>query len=417
MAALISLILALVGVPLFAVMGLASIISHKQADIDLLAIIISFYELSTTPLLQALPLFAFGGYMLAHSRAPDRLMRLSNAVLGWLPGGLAIVAVIAASILTALTGASGVTIVALGGLLLPVLQQQRYEEKFSLGVITTGGSLGLLFAPSLPIILYGVVSQTNTEHLFRGGFLPGCMIIIALSLYCCFRGWRDNVPRRDFDWGELWRSLWAAKWELPLPVIIVVGIYRGFFAISEAAVVATAYILLVEIVITRDIRLRQVGRIARESMGLIGGILIILGITMAVNNVIIDAEVPEKIFERISPYMVNKYAFLVALNAFLLVVGCMIDIYAAIVLVVPLIYPIAMAFGINDVHLGIIFLTNLGIGYATPPVGINLFIASIRFNQPVLKLYWACIPFILLLLVLLGIITFVPKLTLLLVAE
>ena len=362
-------------------------------------------------MLQTLPLFAFAGYLLTYSGAPNRLLNFSKALLGWVPGGLAIVTIVACTFLTALTGESGVTIIALGGLLLPALIKDHYDERFSLGLVTSGGSLGLLFAPSLPIILYGVVSETSIDDLFLAGLLPGFLIILILSLYVSIYAYRKKIPRQRFSTQELLKSLWQVKWELPLPFLILGGIYSGKFAISEAAVVAAAYVLIIEVIILRDIKILDLGRIARESIVLVGGILIILGMTFAVTNYLIDEEIPTRLLEFFSAKMTNKYSFLIALNLFLLIVGCMIDIYAAIVLIVPLISPAAIGFGIHPVHLGIIFLTNLGIGYITPPVGLNLFIASIRFKEPVIKLYWASLSFLLCLLIALVLITYLPILS------
>jgi C4-dicarboxylate transporter DctM subunit len=412
MSKIVALLLALAGMPLFAVTILVAILSHRQAEIDLQAIIISFNRLTETPFLSSLPLFGFSGYLLARSRAPHRLLRISNAVLGWLPGGLAIVAIWLCSLVTALTGASGVTIVALGGLLLPALLDNRYPERFSLGITTVGGSLGLLFPPSLPVILYCVVSGTAIEDLFLAAALPGLLILLLLSGYAMFRGQREGVPRKPFSASELLQALREGLWEVLLPIGIVAGIYGGWLTVTEAAVTATTYVLIIEVVVYRDIRLSQLGAIARETMVLVGGILIILGMTMAVTNYVIDAEVPQLLFEEIHPYMASKYTFLVCLNLFLLFVGCMIDIYAAIALIVPLIVPIAAQYGVHPVHLGIIFLTNMGIGYVTPPVGLNLFIASVRFKRPVLTLYWSTLPFTLLLLVALAIVTYFPALSL-----
>jgi len=411
----LAVILALAAVPLFAVMAFAALVNNWQAEYDLQVVVINFYRLTELPLLDALPLFAFSGYLIARSRSPSRLLRVSNALMGWLPGGLAIVSIWVCYLVTAITGASGVTIVALGGLLMPALLENRYDEKFSLGVVTTGGSLGLLLPPSLPVILYGVISEAPIEDLFIAGLLPGLLILTTLSVYAGYRGERQRVPRTAFSWRELGAALRVAAWEVPLPIFLTVGIYTGLVTVSEAAVIATTYLLIVEVLIYRDVKLRQLGSIARESMVLVGGILIILGMTLAVTDFVITEDVPQKMFDLIRGHMTSKYAFLIALNLFLLLVGCMIDIYAAIALVVPLILPIAAEYDVDVVHLGIIFLTNLGIGYATPPVGINLFIASVRFKQPILKIYWACIPFILLLLCVLALITFVPQLSLFLV--
>ena len=408
------LALTVIGTPLFAIMGGSALLSFWRAEIDLQAVIIEFYQLSSKPMLQALPMFAFAGCVLGRSRAPERLLRLSNAFLGWLPGGLAVVAVVACAALTALTGASGITIVALGGLLVPALIRDRYGRDFSLGIVTASGSLGLLFPPSLPVILYGVVSNTSIDDLFRAGILPGILLVTVVACYGLWWGWRRELPRQRFTCREVGSAVWAARFELPLPFIVIGGIYSGFFAISEAAVVAAAYALAAEVLLYRDIRVRELGAVARESTVLTGGILIILGMALALTNFMIDADVPGRVFEFARTYMGSRIAFLAMLNVFLLIVGCMIDIYAATVLVVPLILPIALQFDVHPVHLGIVFLANLAIGYITPPVGLNLFIATIRFKEPILKLYWAALPFFALLLIALIIITYVPGLSLLL---
>ncbi len=414
MSFVLALILAVVGVPLFAVMAFSALVGYWQADLDPQGIIISFYQLTDLPLLSSLPLFAFSGYLMARSDAPNRLLRISEAFVGWLPGGLAIVAIWACTVMTALTGASGVTIVALGGLLLPALLKDLYRESFSLGLVTMGGSFGLLFPPSLPVILYGVVAETSIEQLFIAGILPGILILSLLSLYAGARGVRDRVPRTVFSARELYSALREGIWEAPLPVFLVVGIYSGSVTVDEAAVVATAYLLIIEVLVYRDVKLREIGAVARDSTVLVGGILIILGMTMAVTNYIVTEEVPQRLFEQIREHMTSKLAFLISLNLFLLLVGCMVDIFAAIALIVPLMVPIAAEYDVHPVHLGIVFLTNMAIGYATPPVGMNLFIASVSLKQPVLKLYWAAMPFIVVLLVALGIITYFPWLSLVL---
>ena len=408
----IIVILAILGTPLFAVMGGSAMLHYLNSGTDLQALVIEFNELASKPVLKALLLFAFAGCMLGHSKAPKRLLRLSNSILGWLPGGLAIVAIVSCALLTSFTGASGITIVALGGLLLPALLKNHYSRKFSLGTITASGSLGLLFPPSLPVILYGVISNTSIDDLFLAGILPGILLIVVLSCYALWKGHDRHIDRQTFTFKEVLRALWEVKYELPLPFIVIGGIYSGMIAVSEAAVIAAAYVLIVEMFIYREVKFSELGKVSRESAMLTGGILIILGMALAVTNCMIDQEVPTKVFEFANQYMTNKYAFLAVLNLFLLVVGCMIDIYAATVLIVPLILPIADEFGIHPVHLGIIFLVNLGIGYVTPPVGLNLFIASLRFREPVLKLYWAALPFVIILFLALMAITYIPQLSL-----
>jgi len=412
---IITIALALLGTPLFIIISASALLSFYLVGIDSSIVTIEMYRMANTPMLIAIPLFAFAGYVLAESGAPNRLVRLSQALLGWLPGGLAIVVILACTLFTAFTGASGVTIIALGGLLFPALMSEKYSEKFSLGLITSSGSLGLLLLPSLPLILYGVVTKTDIDQLFRAGIVPCILLVLLLSLYSVYKGLEAKVPSSRITLREVINAIWAAKWELPLPIVVLGGIYSGYIAISEAAAITAFCVVVVEVAIYREVRLRDLPRIMQKSMVLVGGILIILGAALAFTNYLIDAEVPMKILNLLKVHIQSKLAFLIMLNIFLLVVGCMIDIFSAIFVVVPLISPIAQAYGIHPVHLGIIFLVNLGIGYSTPPVGMNLFIASFRFDRPVLKLYMASLPFLAILLLALIIITYVPGLSLFLV--
>ncbi len=355
---------------------------------------------------------------MAESKAPQRLVRLSRALFAWLPGGVAIVALVSCAIFTAFTGASGVTIIALGGLLYPILLKEKYGESFSLGLLTASGNLGLLFPPSLPIILYGLVSQTSIDDLFLAGIIPGSLMVILLSLFsvAMFRRTQQTEQIRASSWAEVRQALREAAWEVPLPVIILGGIYGGIFTATEAAAVTAFYVLTIEVFIYRDISLKKdLLRVVRESMVLVGGILVILGAALGLANYLIDAEVPMRILAHIQTVIHSKFGFLLLLNGFLLIIGAMMDIFSAIMVVVPLIIPIATHFGIDPVHLGIIFLVNLGIGYSTPPVGMNLFIASLRFKQPVMRLYVAALPFLVILLIALALVTFVPDLSLWLV--
>jgi tripartite ATP-independent transporter DctM subunit len=419
LAASIALILlAVLGMPLFAVIGGAALLGFYSAEVNVAAMMVDFYRMASAPTLLAIPLFTFAGYLLAESRAPQRLLAVSRALLGWMPGGVALVTLITCAGFTAFTGASGATIVALGGLLFPMLQQEGFSERFSLGLLTTSGSLGLLFAPSLPLILYGLVAQTRVDHLFLAGFFPGLLIIAVLSLACmrAGRGFGLKAGRHPFSLAEAGRAIQGAAWELPLIPIILVGIYGGFFTATEAAAVSAFYLLVVEVFIYRDLGLRRdLPRIMRESMILVGGILVILGAALGFTSFLIDEEVPMRLLAVARETIHSRIVFLIALNLFLLIVGMMMDIFSAIIVVVPLITPIAREFGIDPVHLGIIFLTNLEIGYATPPVGLNLFIASYRFERPVTELYRASLPFLGLLLIALIIITYWPGLSLFLV--
>jgi len=402
-----SLLLALAGAPLFAVLAAIALISFTSAGIEPVAVIVELYRMASQPTLLAIPLFTFAGYLLAESNAPKRVVRVSHALFGWMPGGLAIVALLACSFFTAFTGASGVTIVALGGLLFPVLMNEGYPERFSLGLLTSSGSLGLLFPPSLPIILFAMIAGINIDQLFLAGMMPGILLILALSLFSARTASVNKVPRIPFKTKEALAAIKDAAWEIPLPFLIVIGIYGGFFTATEAASITAVYLIIVEILIHRDIHpTKELPKIARDSMILVGSILIIVGSALGLTNYLIDAEIPRVIFEFIRGTITSKWAFLIALNIFLLIVGALMDIFSAIMVVVPLILPIAQEFGVNPVHLGIIFLTNLEIGYSTPPVGLNLFISSIRFQKPVLQLYRAALPFLGILLAALLVITY-----------
>ena len=411
----VTLVLAVTGTPLFVVIATGALLSFYVAGIDSSVVIIEMYRLATTPTLVAIPLFAFAGYVMAESNAPKRLVRVSRAFLGWMPGGLAVVVLVACTLFTAFTGATGVTIIALGGLTFPALISQKYPEKFSLGLITTSGSLGLLLPPRLPLILYGVVSKTSIDKLFRAGILPGSVLVILLIFYSLFRGWRAGTPIVRVSSREMGQALLESAWEIPLPFVVLGGIYTGHFAVSDAAAITAFYILFVEVVIYREVKLKALVSVIKESMVLVGGILIILGMALAYTNYLIDAQVPMKLLAFIQGHITSKWVFLILLNIFLLVVGCMIDIFSALVVVVPLILPLAQAYGIDPVHLGIIFLANLGIGYSTPPVGMNLFIASYRFDRPILTLYVASLPFLAILLLGLIIITYLPGISLILI--
>ncbi len=412
---MIIMALALLGSPIFVIIAAFALIAFYSIDVDSSVIIIEMSRLADTPLLLSLPLFIFAGTMLSESKAPRRMLNLSQVLLGWLPGGLAVISLLICALFTAFTGASGVTIFALGGLLFPALIKDNYSEKFSLGLLTTTGSLGLLFPPSLPLIIYGVISETRIDHLFLAGILPGTLMLVLLAGYSIKKG-KDAI-KEDFSFSgaAIKKALREAAWEIPLPFIILGGIYGGVFVAGEAAAVTALYVLIVEVLIYRDIKLNQISPIMVKSMALFGGILIVLAASMASTNYLIDQEVPNKLFELISAHISSKYTFLLLLNVFLLLVGTMLDIFSALVLIVPLIIPIAQLYGVDLTHLGIIFLTNLQIGYCTPPVGLNLFLASYRFDRPVTKLYAASLPFLGLLLVTLAIITYFPLLSLFLV--
>ncbi len=411
--------LAVTGAPIFVVILAAAMVGFSAAEIPLEVIAIEIYRIADTPLLVALPLFTLTGYILAESNTSKRLVNVSQALIGWAPGSLSIVGFITCALFTAFTGASGVTIVAMGALLYPALQQVGYSQRFSLGLITSSGSLGLLLAPSLPLILYGIIAQQmgvgetfTITDLFIAGALPALLMIVLLSIYSLWSNRHQQIERQAFDVARLKSALWEAKWEIPLPFIVLFGIYGGFFAVSETAAVATLYVVIVEMMIYREIPFKQVPALLQKSMMMVGGIILILAVSLAFTNYLIDAQVPDRLFETIQQHVSSKLGFLILLNIFLLLLGAILDIFSAIVIIVPLILPIAVSYGIHPVHLGIIFLANMQIGYFTPPVGMNLFIASYRFKKPVTELYKACVPFMLVLLFALLLITYVPALSL-----
>jgi C4-dicarboxylate transporter DctM subunit len=412
---LLLIFLALLGAPLFAIIAAGALISFVSLDPALgVAVPIEIFSIAEMPILLAIPLFTFAGYILSESQAPSRLVRLTSAILGWMPGGLAIVSIAACAFFTAFTGASGVTIIALGAILYPALAEAGYQERFNLGLVTAGGSLGLLFAPSLPLILYGVVAEVSIDDLFVAGILPGTLMMISLSLYALWVNRGNRVPLSDFSWREVGLALRESLWELPLPVVVLGGIYSGLLAVSEAAAVTAIYVVLVEVIIRREISFRALPGIMRESMVLVGGILLILGASLASTNYVIDAEVPQKLIGLVSSIVEGRVSFLFLLFLFLLVLGAFLDIFSALVLVVPLILPVAAEFGVEPVHLGMVFLATMQLGYLTPPVGLNLFIASYRFDQPIVRVYLATFPFLLILLAAVLVITFWPGLSLML---
>ncbi|MXX94072.1 MAG: TRAP transporter large permease subunit [Gammaproteobacteria bacterium] len=407
------LIMALLGAPLFAVILALTMVVYLATDISLVGIATEILRIANTPLLVALPLFTFCGYLLAESNASQRMMNLLRALLGWMPSGIAIVGFVACALFTALTGASGVTIVALGAVLFPILMKSGYSEKFSLGLVTTSGSLGLLIVPSVPLILYGVVAQQTSaevtftiQELFLAGLVPTFLMILALSTWSLIK--HRNLPTTKFDGSALWKSICECKWELPLPIFVLIGIYTGVITISEVAAIAALWVLIVEVFIHKEISFRKLPTVIQESMVMVGCIILILGCALALTNFFVHEQIAEQLFAHINKTISNPIVFLLLLNLFLLLLGAVLDVFSAIVIMVPLLVPIAMGYGIHPVHLGVIFMANLQIGYFTPPVGMNLFISSYRFKKSILDLYGASFPFMVVLLAVLLAVTFVP---------
>ncbi len=405
------LLLAALGAPVFAILGALALWLFHGAGIDPSAVIIELARLASLPSLVAIPLFTFAGYLLAESGSPRRLVALAEALFGWLPGGVAVAGLCACALFTAFTGASGVTIIALGGLIHPLLLKQGYPEKFSLGLISTTGSLGLLFPPSLPIILYALVGKLSVDQLFAAAAVPGLLLLAALSAYSVVVARRSGVKPLRFSVDTVLAAAKDGAWEIPLPFLIIGGIYGGFFTASEAAAVMCFYVVVVEVFVYRDVAFNRLPAIAREAMILVGAILIVLGCALGLTNYMIDAEIPGRIFEFLHKHVESPWGFLALLNVFLLVVN-MVEIFSAIVIVVPIIVPVALQYGIDPIHLGTLFLLNLELGYMTPPLGLNLFLASRRFDKPLPVLYRAVAPFWFLILAALAVVTYWPGLSL-----
>ena len=407
---------ALLGLPVFAVIGGIASLFFWYEYTPVTAIPLAAYQLSAQPLLPAIPLFTLGGYILSEGGASRRLVKVFTALVGWLPGGLAVSTTLVFAFFTSFTGASGVSILALGSLLLPVMLAANYSRSFSIGQLTASGSIGLLFPPSLPVILYAVYSRTPIVDLFLGGLIPGLLLVSLVALWGIIQGRRVEQEKRSFSMQEALSAINAAKWEILLPIIVIIGIFGGFVTLVEAAALTVLYAFIIQCLVYRDLPIRRkLPSVAVECASLVGGVLLILGMALGLTNYLIDAQVPDRVLEWVQAHIESKYVFLLALNILLLLVGCMMDIFSAILVVVPLITPIGAAFGVDPVHLGIIFLANLELGYLTPPIGMNLFLSSYRFNEPLTFVYRSVLPFLLILLIGVLLITYVPALTLFLV--
>ena len=409
------LAVALIGMPLFMMFGASAmwLFSHDQGGtITSVAIDVFSEKFADSPQLVTIPLFTIAGYLMAEGGTPARLIKLSRALFGWMPGGLAVVCLLTSAFFTTFTGGSGITIVAIGGLLMPALIQENYPKQFSLGLVTTAGSLGIMFPPALPLILYGIVANILLDKLFLAGLLPGILTVIATCIYSAFVGSKSNVPRTKFDRKVAWATIWETKWELGLPIVIVGGLASGLLRVHEASAFTGLYVLLIECFVYRELNIRKdLPRIIRESMTLVGAILAILSTAIGFTSYLVQAQVPMRVLEAMQTLITSKTMFLLVLNVFCLLAGMVMEIFAAIFVVVPLIVPIAKHFAVDPYHLAITFLVNLEIAYLAPPLGLNLIISSFRFNTPVTNVYKSVLPFIAVLGVTLVITTYVPWLS------
>nr|MDJ0611716.1 TRAP transporter large permease [Kiloniellales bacterium] len=401
------------GLPIFAAIGGAALLLFFLEGTPVAAVPGEAYRMATSPMLPAIPLFTLTGYILAEGGSSQRLLALFNAMVGWMPGGLAIVVTLVLAFFTPLTGASGITILAMGGLILPMLTRARYHEDHATGLVTVSGSIGVLLPPSLPVILYAYYAELPLDQLFIGGLIPGLLLIFAVAGWGAWRGWSMGAARTDFSWRALGAALWGAKWELPLPLIIIGGIFGGLATLVEAAAATVLYALIVETLVFRELGLRKdLPRIAVESATLVGGFMIILGVALGLTNYLLIAQVPMLALNWIQQIIESPVLFLLALNLVLIVVGALMDIYSAIIVIVPLIAPMALAYGIEPVHLGVVFMANMQLGYLMPPMGENLFLSAYRFKKSLPEIYRATLPYIAILLVIVLLVTYWPGLTL-----
>jgi len=400
------------GAPIFTVLAGLGILLFWFDYVPISAVIAEAYRIVVSPHLATIPLFTLAGYFLAESKASDRLVNVFKALFGWLPGGTPVIVLLICGFFTALTGGSGVTILALGGLLFPMLIKDGYKKKFSLGLITTSGSIGLLFPPSLPLILYGVTAGISIKSIFIAGILPGIFLIIVLSLWTVYSGELDKVEKNNFNLNDSINACWETKWELFIPFIVLYGIFGGHAKLVETAAFTVVYIFVIETFIYKDIDKKDIINIIVSCATLVGGVLIIIGAAMGLTSYMVDAQIPMKILSVMKELVSSKYVFLILLNIFLLIIGCLMDIFSAIIIVVPLIAPLGLYYGVDPIHLAIIFIANLELGYLTPPVGMNLFLSAYRFDEKMPEIYKSTFPFFIVLLFAVLCITYFPGLTL-----
>jgi len=406
------LLATLVGSPVFVAMGGVALVLFFRDGTPVSAVTAEIYRLMVSPTLPAIPLLTACGYVLAESNASHRLVRFFRALFGWMPGGVAVLVVAVCALFTTFTGGSGITIMALGGLLLPILVKDKYPEGFSLGLVTASGSLGLLFPPSLPVILYAIVANVPADSLYLAGLVPGTLLVVIVGLYGIQMGRKVKSPTQPFSLREALASGWAAKWELTVPVLVVVLFATGLATMVEAAAVAFAYAIVVECFVTRDIHpVKMLPEVLLKAGVLCGSVLILLASALGLTSWLVDAQIPDALLGAVKAHIHSPHLFLLVLNVVLLVLGSVLEIYSAIVILAPLVAPIGAAFGIDPVHLGVVFLANLELGFLFPPVGLNLFLSSSRFDKPLPELYRHVLPFLLIIAVGVLMITYMPWMT------
>jgi C4-dicarboxylate transporter DctM subunit len=403
------------GAPIFVALGGTALILFWGRDVPIAAVSVEHYALVTNPALPSIPLFTLAGYFMAEGGASQRLVRVFQALVGWFRGGPAIATALICAFFTSFTGGSGVTILALGGLLMPVLIAAHFSQRDALGLVTGAGSLGILLPPCLPVILYGILAKTDIKEMFLAGLVPALLLIAMTSAWGVWAGRKSKDGLQPFDAREAGRAVWAAKWELLLPVVSMVALFGGWATPVEAAAVTAFYAFLVAVVIHRDLRIfRDCPRVMTEAGVLVGGILLILGVALGLTNYMVDAQIPDRLAEWAAVNVQSRWVFLLGLNVALLFVGSLVEIYAAIVVVVPLLIPIGARLGIDPLHLGIIFLANMELGFLAPPVGLNLLLASSRLKVAMSEVTRAVLPLLGVRFVGVLLITYIPWISLML---
>jgi C4-dicarboxylate transporter DctM subunit len=402
----------LLGAPVFVAMAGSALLLFFAQQTPVSAVPAEIYRLIGSPTLPAIPLLTACGYVLAESRAAHRLVGFFRALFGWMPGGLAVLVAGVCAVFTTFTGGSGITIIALGGLVYPMLREDGYPEGFSLGLVTAAGSLGLLFPPSLPVILYSVVANVPADSLYLAGLLPGFLLVVLVAAYGITVGRKAQTRTSAFSWREVGRATWEAKWELAIPLMVIGLFASGVASLVETAAAAAAFAVVVECFITRDIHpTRELPRVLLKGAALVGGVLILLASAMGLTSYLVDAQIPTHVLATVQAHVHSQTVFLLVLNLLLLVLGSVLEIYSAIVILTPLVVPLGVAFGVDPVHLGVIFLANLELGFLFPPVGLNLFLSSSRFGTPMPRLYRTVLPFLLILGAGVLLITYVPAIS------